>query len=112
MTRESVQDEYKRRVRSQRRRICPIEVEKISVRKFKAFAAIWNRKILAENTADDRLRVSAPAPRRGLKFTGHLLRTYAKMRGATIVASDSIIKRGVLPSNFPHVIFSFGTAPL
>jgi hypothetical protein len=33
------------------------------------------------------------------------------MRGATIVASDSTMNFGVLISNLPHVIFSFGTAP-
>jgi hypothetical protein len=33
------------------------------------------------------------------------------MSGATIVASDSMIKRGVLARSLPQVIFSFGTAP-
>ena len=38
-------------------------------------------------------------------------RTRAKINGATIVASDSIMKRGVLMSSLPHEIFSVGTAP-
>jgi hypothetical protein len=33
------------------------------------------------------------------------------MSGATIVASDSITYLGLETSSFPHVIFSFGTAP-
>ena len=37
--------------------------------------------------------------------------TLAKTNGATMVASDSIINLGVFISNFPQVIFSFGTAP-
>jgi hypothetical protein len=37
--------------------------------------------------------------------------TLAKMRGATMVASDSMMNRGVAARNFPQVIFSFGTAP-
>jgi len=36
---------------------------------------------------------------------------YAKIRGATMVASLSIMNFGVLMSSFPQVIFSFGTAP-
>jgi hypothetical protein len=42
---------------------------------------------------------------------GHQPKTLAKTSGATIVASDSITKRGVSTFNFPHVIFSLGTAP-
>jgi len=38
-------------------------------------------------------------------------RTQANMRGATIVASDSIIYLGVSSDSLPQVIFSFGTAP-
>ena len=38
-------------------------------------------------------------------------RTFAKISGATIVASDSIINFGVSTLSFPHVIFSLGTAP-
>jgi len=38
--------------------------------------------------------------------------TYWKMSGAMMVASDSMTKRGVVSSNLPQVIFSFGTAPL
>ena len=38
-------------------------------------------------------------------------RIYAKINGATMVASDSTINFGVLISSLPHVIFSFGTAP-
>lgn len=33
------------------------------------------------------------------------------MRGATIVASLSTMKRGVSTLSLPHVIFSLGTAP-
>ena len=36
---------------------------------------------------------------------------YANISGATMLASDSITKRGVSGFNFPQVIFSFGTAP-
>lgn len=35
----------------------------------------------------------------------------ANISGATIVASDSIMYLGVSTDSFPHVIFSFGTAP-
>jgi hypothetical protein len=38
-------------------------------------------------------------------------RTLAKIRGATIVASDSMMYFGVSTLSFPHVIFSLGTAP-
>src|SRR5437867_8248483 len=38
-------------------------------------------------------------------------KTFAKIRGATIVASDSMMNFGVSTLSFPHVIFSFGTAP-
>ncbi len=38
-------------------------------------------------------------------------RTHAKMRGATIVASDSMTNFGVSTSSLPQVIFSLGTAP-
>jgi hypothetical protein len=38
-------------------------------------------------------------------------RTYAKINGATIVASDSMMNLGVSTPSFPQVIFSFGTAP-
>ena len=36
---------------------------------------------------------------------------YAKINGATIVASDSMINFGVSIPSLPQVIFSFGTAP-
>ena len=38
-------------------------------------------------------------------------RTFAKMSGATIVASDSMMYFGVSTFSLPQVIFSFGTAP-
>jgi hypothetical protein len=41
----------------------------------------------------------------------HQSKIFAKTNGATIVASDSITNRGVPTFSFPHVIFSFGTAP-
>ena len=37
---------------------------------------------------------------------------YENTRGATMEASDSMTKRGVSAESLPHVIFSFGTAPL
>ncbi len=37
--------------------------------------------------------------------------THANKSGATILASLSMINLGVFTSSFPHVIFSFGTAP-
>lgn len=36
---------------------------------------------------------------------------YLKINGAQIVASDSTMNFGVVMSNLPQVIFSFGTAP-
>lgn len=39
------------------------------------------------------------------------LSKYAKISGATIDASDSMMYFGVSAPSFPHVIFSFGTAP-
>ena len=41
----------------------------------------------------------------------HHPNTYANISGATIAASDSITWLGVSTPSFPHVIFSFGTAP-
>ena len=38
-------------------------------------------------------------------------KTHAKISGATMVASLSIMNFGVLEPSLPHVIFSFGTAP-
>src|SRR5204862_7677340 len=38
-------------------------------------------------------------------------KTLAKINGATIVASDSMMNFGVSILSLPHVIFSFGTAP-
>jgi hypothetical protein len=38
-------------------------------------------------------------------------RIHANMRGATIVASDSMMYLGVSSDSLPQVIFSFGTAP-
>ena len=37
--------------------------------------------------------------------------TWAKMSGATMVASDSMMKLGVVTSSLPHVIFSLGRRP-
>ncbi len=42
----------------------------------------------------------------------HQPRSHPKISGTTMLASDSIINFGVFISSFPHVIFSFGTAPL
>jgi hypothetical protein len=38
-------------------------------------------------------------------------RTYAKISGATMEASDSMMNLGVLSPSLPQVIFSLGTAP-
>jgi hypothetical protein len=38
-------------------------------------------------------------------------KTQEKIKGTTIVASDSIINFGVSSESLPQVIFSFGTAP-
>jgi hypothetical protein len=45
------------------------------------------------------------------RFALYHPRTQANMRGATIVASDSMIYLGVSSDSLPQVIFSFGTAP-
>jgi hypothetical protein len=42
---------------------------------------------------------------------GHQPRMYAKINGATIVASDSMTYFGVATSSLPQVIFSLGIAP-
>ena len=41
----------------------------------------------------------------------HQFSTLAKISGATIVASDSIMNFGVSSASLPQLIFSFGTAP-
>jgi hypothetical protein len=51
------------------------------------------------------------APDAIVRELGHQPKTFAKTNGATIVASDSMTNRGVSTFSFPHVIFSFGTAP-
>ena len=38
-------------------------------------------------------------------------RTWAKISGATMVASDSMMYLGVFTPSLPQVIFSLGTAP-
>jgi hypothetical protein len=45
------------------------------------------------------------------RFAPYQPKIQANMRGATIVASDSIIYLGVSRDSLPQVIFSFGTAP-
>ena len=45
------------------------------------------------------------------KAWGYSPSTWAKISGATIVASDSMMNLGVEADSLPHVIFSFGTAP-
>lgn len=45
------------------------------------------------------------------RMCGYQSSTQAKIRGTTIVASDSMMNLGVSTPSFPHVIFSFGTAP-
>jgi hypothetical protein len=44
-------------------------------------------------------------------FTRYHPRIQAKINGATIVASDSMMYFGVSRESLPQVIFSFGTAP-
>ena len=46
-----------------------------------------------------------------IRFAPYHPRIQANMRGATIVASDSIMYLGVSSDSLPQVIFSFGTAP-
>src|SRR5947209_2193117 len=41
----------------------------------------------------------------------HQPKIFAKISGATIVASDSMMNFGVSILSLPHVIFSLGTAP-
>ena len=41
----------------------------------------------------------------------HCPSTHAKISGATMVASDSMMNFGVFSPSLPQVIFSFGTAP-
>ena len=43
--------------------------------------------------------------------SGYQPKTLANINGATMVASDSMMKRGVLARSLPQVIFSLGTAP-
>jgi S1/P1 Nuclease len=68
-------------------------------------AAIRLAKLLNAPGGVTSVGLEAPLPRR------HDPSTQAKMRGATIVASDSMTNLGVSTPSFPHVIFSFGTAP-
>jgi hypothetical protein len=44
-------------------------------------------------------------------LTYHHFSKYAKMSGATMEASDSMMNFGVSAPSLPQVIFSFGTAP-
>jgi hypothetical protein len=44
-------------------------------------------------------------------FATHQFKTLAKISGATIVASDSIMNLGVCSASLPQLIFSLGTAP-
>src|ERR1043166_4344819 len=67
---------------------------------------------MARFFSDETERSSLLAP--GKKITKREIyqpRTLANISGATIVASDSITKRGVVERSLPHVIFSLGTAP-
>ena len=51
------------------------------------------------------------APRNDRNRSAYFPNSQAKISGATIVASDSMMNFGVSTPSFPHVIFSFGTAP-
>jgi hypothetical protein len=55
--------------------------------------------------------VSRPVERSGYLADGYQPSTWAKISGATIVASDSTMNFGVSIPSLPQVIFSFGTAP-
>ena len=54
--------------------------------------------------------ISSPAMT-GISSVDYQPSRYAKISGATIVASDSITNLGVWISSLPQVIFSLGTAP-
>jgi len=49
---------------------------------------------------------------RGWQLGAYLSSKYAATSGNTIVASDSMMKRGVSTASLPQVIFSPGGAPL
>lgn len=55
--------------------------------------------------------LASPTRTPGSGSAPHHRRTVAKTRGATIVASDSIMKVGVSTPILFQVIFSLGTAP-
>ena len=57
-----------------------------------------------------RLRYGTVATASGAN-TDYQPRTFAKINGATIVASDSMMNFGVSIFSLPQVIFSLGTAP-
>jgi|GEM_PF-5161033 len=59
-----------------------------------------------DDAADAEIERQNPTLRRNQS-----LRMYAKISGATMVASDWIMNFGVAGVSLPHVIFSFGTAP-
>lgn len=59
---------------------------------------------ISEQSGFGRIRDKAAA-------TCHCPSTMANMSGATIDASDSILKLGFSGASLPHVIFSLGNAP-
>ena len=48
---------------------------------------------------------------RGRRAASYQPKTQEKIKGTTIVASDSMMNLGVSSESLPQVIFSFGTAP-
>ena len=67
---------------------------------------------LARLDAESRTR-AAEAPGTALRAReGYMSSRYAAISGKTMVASDSITKRGVSTASLPQVIFSPGGAPL
>jgi membrane dipeptidase len=70
----------------------------------------YTEKQIAKIWSGNLLRVMAQVEKVA-KELRYQPRTFAKISGATIVASDSMMYLGVSIPSFPHVIFSLGTAP-
>jgi hypothetical protein len=67
-----------------------------------------------QRAADEARAAGDQHPRVGkiIRFHGfYHPSTCAKISGATMVASDSMMNLGVFTPSLPQVIFSFGTAP-
>ena len=73
-----------------------------------------SQRLLSTVPGKERVRdypVTRSLPRTVLNLSFQHPRTYAKISGATIVASDSMMYFGVSAPSLPQVIFSLGTAP-